>query len=70
MASREQWVQQIATMDRDALMRLLDQMDCGFKLDFTEEFLRQMSVERLRHVVLAASLHNHNAVSQPGSPGA
>ena len=45
MASREQWVQQIATMDRDALMRLLDQMDCGFKLDFTEEFLRQMSVE-------------------------
>ncbi len=35
-------------------------MDCGFRIDFSDEYLKSMSLERLRHVVLAASLHAHS----------
>jgi hypothetical protein len=32
-------------------------MRCPFNLDFTDEFLDSVSVERLRHIVLGACLH-------------
>jgi len=46
----------IASMDRPDLVHTLETLECSFPLDFTEEFLDSVSVERLRHIVLAASL--------------
>ena len=49
----------LATMDRGDLIRLLRALHCKFALDFTDEFLGSISKERLRHIALAASLHDH-----------
>ena len=50
-------VSEIQAMDRDGLIHLLRTMQCDFAVDFTDDFLSSISVERLRHIVLAASLH-------------
>jgi hypothetical protein len=44
-------------MDRQELIALLRRLRCPFDLDFTDEFLQQAGVERLRHIVLGAILH-------------
>ena len=44
-------------MDRDGLIRLLRTVRCTFELDFTEEVLSGVSLERLRHIATAASLN-------------
>lgn len=44
-------------MDREELILLLKGMHCTFPMDFTEEYLQSVSVERLRHIVLGASIH-------------
>jgi hypothetical protein len=56
-ASREDLARAVADMDREGLIRMLKKMQCTFRLDFTDEFLRAASIERLRHIVLSASLH-------------
>ena len=63
MAGRltEQLAERIASMERDDCMRLLKEIDCSFKLDFSDAFLQEVSLERLRHITLAASLHVRNA---------
>jgi hypothetical protein len=48
-------------MDREELILLLQGMRCTFPLDFTEEYLQSVSVERLRHIVLAVSVHQERA---------
>jgi hypothetical protein len=53
----EQLVGRIGSMDRAGLVDELRRMRCEFPMDFTDEFLSSMSVERLKHIVLAASLH-------------
>jgi hypothetical protein len=35
----------------------LHRLRCRFQLDFTDDFLESVSLERLRHIALAASLH-------------
>ena len=60
----ERLVEKINGMQRDSLVQMLHQMHCPFKLDFTDEFLNSVSVERLRHIVLAASLHEHASRSK------
>ena len=47
----------IAAMDRPQLIESLRGVKCSFDLDFTDEFLRSVSVERLRHILMAAALH-------------
>ena len=59
--SVDQMASRLARMDRDGLVRTLRQMRCNFNLDFTEEFLASISVERLRHITLAAALHDANS---------
>ena len=54
----EQLVDRICSMDRDGLVSALRRMRCEFPMDFTDEFLASMSTERLKHIVLAASLHD------------
>ncbi len=56
----QQAVEKISKMDRKNLVCLLRQLDCDFKLDFTEAFFRRVSLERLRHIALAAVLRSHN----------
>lgn len=55
----EQLVNKLSVMDRPGLIGELHKMECDFRMDFTEEFLNSVSIERLRHIVLAASLHDH-----------
>ena len=52
----EQFINKIATMGRGDLIKALRRLDCHFKLDFTDEYLEGLSLERLRHVALAAML--------------
>lgn len=53
----EQLVIDLASMDRPTLIGLLRTMPCNVPLDFTDDFLRVISIDRLRHITLAASLH-------------
>lgn len=53
----EKDAQRIATMDRESLIRMLQRIHCSFELDFTDEFLQSVSLERLRHMTIAAKLH-------------
>ncbi len=50
---------ELAQMDRETLIETLREMKCTFDLDFTNEFLDSVSIERLRHIALGASLHLH-----------
>jgi hypothetical protein len=50
-----------AEMDRLQLIGMLRSLHCGFELDFTDEFLETVSLERLRHIVVAAALHARTA---------
>lgn len=54
-------------MGREELTRHLQRLHCEFDLDFTDEFLDSLSLERLRHIVLAAMLHQHSQSVRPGN---
>jgi len=54
----DELAEELAHMDRRSLIRRLRSLRCSFELDFTDEFLQQISLERLRHIILAASLHS------------
>jgi hypothetical protein len=47
----------IAEMDRDALTRAILSIECEFPVDLTEESLRPLSLEKLRHVYAALLRH-------------
>ena len=50
----EQAATSIAALDRDELKRRIRNFKGRFKLDFTEEYLDHLNVDRLRHILLAA----------------
>jgi len=56
--SAEALAVRLAHMDRADLIRTLRNLHCPFPLDFSDDCLAEMSLERLRHVVLAAALHD------------
>ncbi len=58
----EMQVTSIAALSRDELKRRIRNFRGRFKLDFTEDYLNKISVERLRHILLAALLNakTHN----------
>ena len=60
----EDLVCRVAAMGQEELIALLESMRCPFELDFTEEYLASLTLDRLRHVVLAAALHRSH-VAQP-----
>ena len=60
MASRgyfEQTATSIAALGRDELKRRIKNFKGRFKLDFTDEYLNNLSVDRLRHILLAALIN-------------
>ncbi len=44
----------IAALGRSELTRRIKNFRGRFKLDFTEDYLNNLSVDRLRHILLAA----------------
>ena len=59
MASRkyfEQTATSIASLGRNELKRRLRSFRGRFRLDFTEDYLNNLSVDRLRHILFAASI--------------
>jgi len=50
----EQTATSIAALDRDELKRRIRNFKGRFKLDFTEDYLDNLNIDRLRHILLAA----------------
>ena len=50
----EQTATSIAALDRDELKRRIRNFRGRFKLDFTEDYLENLNIDRLRHILLAA----------------
>ena len=50
----EQTATSIAVLDRNELKMRLRNFKGRFKLDFSEDYLNKLSVDRLRHILLAA----------------
>ncbi|MHC4212179.1 MAG: hypothetical protein ACYSWP_02280 [Planctomycetota bacterium] len=53
----EQTTTSIASLGRNELKRRIKTFRGRFKLDFTEEYLNKLSVDRLRHILLAAVIN-------------
>ena len=53
----EQTTTSIASLGRNELKRRIKGFRGRFKLDFTEEYLNKLSVDRLRHILLAAMIN-------------
>jgi hypothetical protein len=56
-ADMEQTATSIASLGRDELKRRIRNFRGRFKLDFTEEYLNSLSLDRLRHILLAALIN-------------
>jgi hypothetical protein len=60
MASREYFEQtatSVAALGRKELTKRIKNFRGRFKLDFTEDYLNNLSVDRLRHILLAALIN-------------
>jgi hypothetical protein len=60
MTSREYFEQtatSIAALGRTELKSRIKNFRGRFKLDFTEDYLNKLSVDRLRHILLAALIN-------------
>ena len=60
MTSREYFEQTasaIASLNRSELTKRIRNFRGRFKLDFTEAYLKKLSVDRLRHILLAALIN-------------
>jgi hypothetical protein len=61
MATREYFEREatsIAALGRHELEIRIRNFRGGFKLDFTQDYLRKLSVDRLRHILLAAVMNS------------
>jgi hypothetical protein len=56
----EHIVNTITQMSRQDVMQQIMRFDGRFKLDFTEDFLAELPLERLRHILLAARLQQRD----------
>jgi hypothetical protein len=60
MASKqylEQAATSIASLGRNELKRRIRSFRGRFRLDFTEDYLNKISIDRLRHILLAALIN-------------
>lgn len=53
----EQTAVSLAALDRNELKRRIKNFRGRFKLDFSEDYLNSLSIDRLRHILLAALLN-------------
>jgi len=47
----------IASLGRDELKNRIKNFHGHFKLDFTDDYLNQLTIDRLRHILLSATLY-------------
>jgi hypothetical protein len=50
----------VAAMDRDDVIAHIKAFEGSFPLDFTDDFLAETSLDRLRHVFVAICLQQHH----------
>jgi hypothetical protein len=48
----------VSALDRKALIQQFESYPAKFPVDFTQDFLRSASVDRLRHIFVAMCLQN------------
>jgi len=65
MAARQYFEREatsVAALGRNELERRIRNYRGRFKLDFTQDYLKKLSVDKLRHILLAALLNSkgHN----------
>lgn len=53
----EQTASSVAALGRNELTNRIKNFKGRFKLDFTEDYLNKLSVDRLRHILLAALIN-------------
>jgi hypothetical protein len=53
----EKEAESVARSNRAELTRRILRFKGSFKLDFTEDYLKRLSVDRLRHILLAALMN-------------
>jgi len=53
----EQTATSIASLDREEIKQLIKNFKGRFKLDFSEDYLNNTSIDRLRHILLAALIN-------------
>ena len=53
----EQTATSLAALGRDELEKRIKNFNGRFRLDFTEDYLNNISVDRLRHILLAALIN-------------
>jgi hypothetical protein len=54
----EQTAVSLSSLGRDELKRRIKNFNGRFRLDFTDDYLENLPVDRLRHVLLAALINN------------
>ena len=64
----EQTTTSIASLGKNELKRRIKNFKGRFRLDFTESYLSNLSVERLRHILLAALINGKHRDKEPVSP--
>ncbi len=57
----EHIVSEISGMDKHSLKNAILHFEGRFKLDFTDDFLDRLSLEQLRHILLAAKMQLLNS---------
>ena len=60
----EELVCLISSMDRPALTRQLLEFHAAFPIDFTPEFLREQTDERLRHLLFALCIQSQHVPAE------
>ena len=61
MTSREHFensAAEVGRLDRDELVRRIQTFKGRFKLDFTDDYLNKLPVDRLRHLYFAALINS------------
>lgn len=61
----EQTATSIASLGKNELKKRIKNFKGRFRLDFTESYLNSLSVERLRHILLAALINGKPRVKEP-----
>ena len=64
MQSLESQLAAVAAMDQRQVIAAIRSLNCSFPVDFTEDYLRSLDLEKLRHLYLALTLQCRR---QPGS---
>ena len=61
----EQLICLVSSLDRAALRSQLESYRSGFPIDFSEEFLANQPLERLKHIFVALCLQNQRMPAMP-----